>query len=400
MPVVADPSEDRCPGALRVHQAADGAVMRLRLPGGQIEARQLHVVAACAAAEGDGTIDLTARGNLQLRGMPDEASARRVADRLAEAGLLPSPAHERVRNIVASPLSGRDRAGAVDIRPLVRRLDAALRSAPDLAALSGRFLFALDDGRGDVAGLGADLCWRADSGALLLAGVDHGLRAGAGRATAGLIAAARAFLGVRGDRADLWRVRDLPGGHAALAEVLIGQEEFGVSVSASTASTVDIGDGGPPLGAYPQGFVVAAAPLGRLRAAQAELVADLAADDPIVVTPWRSLVLEPTDADAAVADLTHAGLLVDASSPWLGVSACVGKPGCASALADVRADATAAVSRALPTGNRRAEVPVHWVGCERSCGRPAGPAVLMTATGRGYRITGPGGEIADVRSSR
>jgi precorrin-3B synthase len=385
MPVVADPSEDRCPGALRWHRAADGAVLRLRVPGGQLDARQLRVVAACAAADGDGTVDLTARGNLQLRGLPDETSARRVADRLAEAGLLPSTTHERVRNIVASPLSGRDGVGALDVRPLVRRFDTALRSAPDLAALSGRFLFAIDDGRGDVVGLGADLCWRADSGAVLLAGFDHGLRAVAGGATDALIAAARAFLRVRGDRADLWRIRDLPGGHAALAAVLAGLPEISASAGASTVSTVAVGYGAPPPGAYPQGFVVAAAPLGRLRADQAELVAELAAGDQIVVTPWRSIVL---DGDALAA-LAAAGLIVDRASPWLGASACVGRPGCASALADVRTDAAAH----LPA--LAGELPVHWAGCDRCCGRPSGPAVVATATGAGYRVVGPAGEVVE-----
>jgi precorrin-3B synthase len=72
-------------------------------------------------------------------------------------------------------------------------------------------------------------------------------------------------------------------------------------------------------------------------------------------------------------------LIVDPSSPWIGVTACVGKPGCAEALADVRADAAA-------TMHRRGGLPTHWVGCERGCGRPAGPAVIVMATDSGYRV--------------
>ena len=36
---------DACPGALQVHQAADGAMARIRLPGGMMTAAQLATLA-------------------------------------------------------------------------------------------------------------------------------------------------------------------------------------------------------------------------------------------------------------------------------------------------------------------------------------------------------------------
>ncbi|PRC53013.1 precorrin-3B synthase, partial [Mycobacterium sp. ITM-2017-0098] len=84
----------------------------------------------------------------------------------------PSATHERVRNIVASPLSGRA-GGLCDTRELVAALDTALQEDPALEHLPGRFLFGVDDGRGDVSGLGADVGIHAvdsSSAALLLAG--------------------------------------------------------------------------------------------------------------------------------------------------------------------------------------------------------------------------------------
>ncbi|MFD0473349.1 hypothetical protein ACFQ0B_37660 [Nonomuraea thailandensis] len=99
---------DACPGALQVHEAADGPLARVRLPGGAASAAQLHALADCAETFGSGVIELTSRANVQVRGLHSPAA---FAQHLAAAGLLPSAGHERVRNIVASPLSGRGTAG-------------------------------------------------------------------------------------------------------------------------------------------------------------------------------------------------------------------------------------------------------------------------------------------------
>jgi sulfite reductase beta subunit-like hemoprotein len=67
-----------------------------------------------------------------------------------------SGARERVRNIVASPFSGRF-GGRADVRSWVTDLDAAIRAQPLLTDLPGRFWFSVDDGRADVSGLGSDV---------------------------------------------------------------------------------------------------------------------------------------------------------------------------------------------------------------------------------------------------
>ncbi|MDG4832834.1 precorrin-3B synthase [Solwaraspora sp. WMMD1047] len=422
MPDVVPPRSagDRCPGALRVHEAADGGLIRVRLPGGQLDPAQLRTVADCAAEYGDGTLELTSRANLQIRGIPPGGAAARLADRLAGAGLLPTATHERVRNILASPLSGRDGAGRPDIRELVRALDRAVRAEPALAALSGRFLFALDDGRGDVAGLGADLCWRADTGALLLAGRDHGLRMPIVRAVPGLVAAAHGFLRLRAtepEPAAVWRVTDLSGGPARLAETLAAAsaDRPAGALAAPAGRVPEITDDPAPAPgavAAPYGrlCVVAGARLGRLRADQARLLAEISAEvegGSLVVTPWRSVVADagPQPVMGLLARMDAAGLIVETASPWAGVSACAGRPGCARSLADVRADAASAVAAAGPVPDGREptggesfggsaagrRLRMHWAGCERRCGLPAGPVAVAVATGDGYAVTAPGG---------
>ncbi|MBB0243745.1 nitrite reductase, partial [Streptomyces alkaliphilus] len=144
--------DDACPGALRLHAADDGALARVRLPGGLLDASAARVLADLAEEFGDGRVDLTSRGNMQLRALPTNCGAV-LASRLRAAGLLPSDTHERARNIVATPLAGA-RSG---VHAVAREVDRALCADPAAARLSGRFLFAVDDGRGDAATLDADV---------------------------------------------------------------------------------------------------------------------------------------------------------------------------------------------------------------------------------------------------
>jgi precorrin-3B synthase len=87
------------------------------------------------------------------------------------------------------------------------------------------------------------------------------------------------------------------------------------------------------------------------------------------------------DLDEWLARFVAAGFVVDPGSAWVGVTTCAGRPGCASALADVRGDAEQ-VMPAVAAGR-----PVHWAGCERRCGRPRG-ALDVVATGNGYAVDG------------
>jgi precorrin-3B synthase len=370
---------DLCPGALTLHQAADGGLARVRLPGGAISGAQLQVVATAARQLGDGRLELTSRANLQLRGLADGAEPQ-LGERLAAAGLLPSATHELVRNIVASPLAGIDGRGA-DLSDLVTTLDRALCAQPALATLPGRFLFALDDGRGDVARAGADVTLRA-SGTAAAIGPFEVPRADA---VPLLLAYAAAFLAERrAQQSQAWRIDELDGGTDAVAQralrMMPGAEIRTVPPAPLPAAQPE------PAGVVPQpdgrGALTVLAPLGRLTAEQAELLATAAGPRGLRVTPWRSMVVPDLTDPAALAEAAAAaGLGVDESSPWYRVSACTGRPGCAKALGDVQADARAAADR-WP-GQR-----VRWSGCERRCGRPRDTELDVIATTNGYAIHG------------
>jgi precorrin-3B synthase len=280
---------DRCPGVLRPWFATDGAIVRLRVPGGRIDPTTLAGVVTIAERHGDGTVLLTRRANLQLRGIPtaDAVPASLMAE-IEALGVLPSHSHELVRNIVASPLTGL-LGGRLDLRPVVRDLDAAVVAEPALAGLGGRFLFVLDDGRGDVAWRDLDLGLVAvdQHRVQLRAGTAHwGPVVAASSAAAELTRLASAFQRLRGDGPDAcWHVDELPGG---------GADVLGGSWARDPATEVRAPAPAPGRHPTANGWVdVLPVPDGLVRRDLAEQLLATGADE-LVVTPWRSLVVPGT----------------------------------------------------------------------------------------------------------
>ncbi len=204
---------DRCPGALRPWRADDGMLVRLRLIGGHVATSSLEALADVAGTYGDGRVHLTSRANLQLRGLPqaEDGLPAEVISALESTGLLPSRSHELIRNVMVSPQTGLA-GGRADLRGSAVELDQRLLSSPRLADLPGRFLFVLDDGRGDLIDRSCDLG---------LVAIDHELvqlRVGSGwsevisldAAAARLVELAEQFVERRGTGATAaWHVAEL-----------------------------------------------------------------------------------------------------------------------------------------------------------------------------------------------
>ncbi|PDP87254.1 nitrite reductase [Glycomyces fuscus] len=274
---------DRCPGALRPWPADDGLLVRLRLVGGRLPARSLRALAAVAEEYGDGRIHVTGRANVQLRALPgaDGRLDPGVLRALEGTGLLPSPAHELVRNVMVSPRTGLA-GGKADLRPVAAALDALLCAAPHRAALPGRFLFVLDDGSGDLLERPCDLGIVALDArtAQLRVGERWGPSAPLDEAAASLVRLADRFLELRGEGPSApWHVCELP---SPLAD--------------PAPPDPRLPDPAPPLPHGPLPGVGRHAPVpgdGLDRAAADALAEEALAAGPgeLVVTPWRGVLV-------------------------------------------------------------------------------------------------------------
>ena len=265
---------DLCPGVFRPWPADDGALVRLRVPGGHLTRTTLLSLLDVAETYGDGRVHLTKRANLQLRALPhaDGVLPVEVVDAIRATGLLPHPDHELVRNILVSPLTGLV-GGRTDLRWVSAELDERVCATPSLAKLPGRFLFVLDDGRGDLTSRSCDVglvALSADEVQLRVGSSHWGPVVPISEAAARLTGLARAFQQVRGTGDDAaWHVDELP------TRLPSEDPDPRALVSSEPPAFGEVGPG-----------------LTHLRVADGVLERGLVSTLPesLVVTPWKSLI--------------------------------------------------------------------------------------------------------------
>ena len=278
---------DMCPGVWRPWRADDGLLVRIRLVGGRLPTEALQRLSEVSQQHADGHIYLTGRANLQLRGLSGDGSQLTTAAVAAieSTGLLPSRTHELVRNVLVSPQTGLA-GGRADLRCVATQLDELLCADAKLGLLPGRFLFTLDDGRGDVldrlTGVGkhgTDLgCVALGDGMVQLRVGDHwGAVTPSGDAAGRLIDLAARFLDARGTGANApWHIRELTR-----------------PLQAPAPADPRLPAAAPPLpyGTVPGGIHVPAAD-GVLTPQLVQSLLDRAAHVAhVVVTPWRGVLV-------------------------------------------------------------------------------------------------------------
>ncbi len=147
-----------CPGLNRPMPTGDGLLARIHPPLGLVSPAQLRAVAEAALAFGNGHVDLTARANLQIRGV-SEATRGPLAEALAGGGLGDARGDGGPQRLtLASPLCGLAPA-LIDGQAVAARIEALGRA---VAPLPAKTLVAVEAGGAcDLPGLEADIHVRA-----------------------------------------------------------------------------------------------------------------------------------------------------------------------------------------------------------------------------------------------
>ncbi len=327
-----------CPGLFDPMPSGDGLLVRVKPPGARLTPASAAALAAASGRYGNGLIELTQRGLLQVRGLRADTltpfAAAMVAAGLAHA----DPVRERRRRIIASPPF--DAA-------LVAALEAMQEASPDWDALPDKFAVSVNGRSGDIA-----ICYGETS-----LGGDLATKAAPIEAVTRLIAACLALGGER--------MRALVEQHG----------EAAIFAAAGLPTRPAPYPVAPP----PASLGV---PFGQLSAATLAGLAALGAD--LLLTPDRSIVVLGSAPLAAIAE--RLGLIADPADPRRHVAACAGAPGCASASVAARADA--ARWAGLVSG-------LHVSGCAKGCAHP-GPAAVTLVGREGHYDLVRHGRAGDV----
>ncbi|MAJ77187.1 precorrin-3B synthase [Sulfitobacter sp. TMED3] len=343
-----------CPGALRPMMSGDGLVVRLRVPMGRLSPEQIRHVATLARTYGNGMIDLSARANLQLRGVTTDSHAALI-DGLREIGLVDADlAAEARRNITVTPFW----QDGDDSQRVAQTLARALSNhgAPDLPS---KFGFAIDCGERPVlTRTSADIRVEHSAAGLICRadGAGMGQPVTVDTAADAALALARWFLDTGG----------VTDGRGRMAAHIATQ---GAPEAADT----------PPLPAVapPEPSVTAHGTLLGFAFGQttAESFAQLAELGALRLTPWRMVLIEGAAITEPLPDF-----ITDARDPRRRVQVCTGAPGCRQALSDTRDAARAIAAHLSPDSDDT----IHISGCAKGCAHPAPAPVTLTASHDGH----------------
>ncbi len=375
-----------CPGALRPMRSGDGLIVRIKPRAGAFSISAMVAIADAAARFGSGEIDLTNRGNLQLRGVSDD-SYDDVISALRAAHLIDrSAAVEAVRNVVVDPLSGVD-PDRRNVREVAARFEDVLTDDARLWALPGKFGFSFSgSSEPAVAGRAADIMVAATGDCFDIC-LDGAADLRCAVAECDVIDAVRrlalAFLDLAAKDPGVRRMKDAVA-HSGVVHI------FELAGLQASSRTVDVSIGSASAGILARADRVFGVgiglPFGRIAADQLVQLcqsAEAAKLEDVFTSPQRILVFpvaERASAELVLQIADDLGLIVVPEDARLQMDVCPGSPGCGNATTDTRSDARRMVAA---LNGSLSGYSVHVSGCEKGCARQsAADFTLIARAGR------------------
>jgi precorrin-3B synthase len=392
-PSVIPPRRGVCPGLSRPLPTGDGLLVRI-LPIGTIARDAFAALCAAARTYGNGIVEITARGSVQVRGLSAD-SARRFADAVAALGI----AGEDGVPILCNPLAGLDAAEIFDASAFAAVLRRAVAQQSFGGRLDPKVSVVIDSGAPlNLARVAADvrLCAQLHDGQMVLR-----LAVGGDEATAidlGVIApgdgveAVSRLLLVLAERGA--RARDIIAaeGVDCFADALACADRGSLAQRDHGARSIETGAAPrqcrDPIGlhalrdgSWACGFGLA---FGHTEASALEKLTDAAAAAGargLRTAPNRGLLaigLTSKSTAPFLATAASLGFVTRSDDPRRHVFACAGAPLCASAFIAARAiapDIAVAAAPYLSDG-----LTIHLSGCAKGCAHPGAAPLTVVGT--------------------
>ncbi|MBX4940668.1 precorrin-3B synthase [Rhizobium binae] len=371
-----------CPALAAPMPTGDGLLVRLRPAGGALTLRQLTALARSAAAHGNGILEITARGNLQIRGLRAGTVGQFAADVDAAGITVPDgPAIE------ISPLHGIDPEEVSDPAAMELALRGKLQQLPASPRLAPKLSIVIDGGGAfGLAGLSADIRVIALSQAQWLVAINGDgetatpVAVGPAEAAVSAVGEILSLLAMLGQGS---RARDIDPAllrtHFPAMAAIRPIQPCPARIPLSGLHR--LADGKAVLGVRLQ--------FGQTRASDLTALLDLAdatGATAIRLAPGRGFFFLGLPAERVPAIETAAaryGFSAQAGEKDEHIAACAGAGACASAFYETRPMARRILAAA--PGLFDGSLTLHLSGCAKGCAH-ARPALTLTGTAEGYDL--------------
>lgn len=390
-------------GLFYVAPAQDSFMLRLRIPGGVISARQMRGLADIAEQWGSGRCDITTRANLQIREFQPKDIVRVLTSVQALGLTSRGSGADNIRNITASPVSGIDPQELIETGPYANALHHYILNSRDLYGLPRKFNVAFDGGGaigvvadtndigliavqvGENRSVTAGVYFR-----VLLCGItghrqfatDCGVLLRAEQAVAVVAAMIRVFID-HGDRTNRKKARlkylvDQWGMERFISETERRLAFPLLRVPAEECEPRRAVDRAGHIGVHPQRqeglhYIGISVPVGQLPVRQMRALADIAEEfgaAELRLTVWQNLLIPHVAServDQAIERLRAAGLDCAAGAVLRGTVACTGNRGCRYAATDTKAHAVELANFLDSRFKIDQPINLHVTGCPHSC---------------------------------